>query len=208
MGGGSGKKTFDVLGLTGHLHHGGRWRTEQAWPLARTRFTPYYLHGDGALSPDSPTTTSSATTYRYDPSDPVPTLGGCISVGFEFMPPGGFDQRGRAGAFGMQDSLPLAARPDVLVFTTPPLEQDVEVTGPITVKLWISSSARDTDFTTKLIDEYPPSADYPDGYALNLTDSILRARYRNSWTTQELLIPGEMYPVTITLYPTSNLFVG
>ena len=123
------------------------------------------------------------------------------------MPPGGVDQRAQAGAFGMQDSLPLASRADVLVFSTPPLEQDLEITGPISVKLWISSSARDTDFTTKLIDVYPPSADYPDGYALNLTDSIIRARYRNSWTSPELLMPGEVYPLTIVLYPTSNLFV-
>src|SRR5207245_1990978 len=83
---------------------------------------------------------------------------GCISVGFEFMPPGGFDQRTRTGAFGQKDSLPLAARQDVLVFATPPLERDLEVTGPITVTLWASSSARDTDFTAKLIDVCPPSA--------------------------------------------------
>lgn len=207
MGGGSGKKTFDVLGLSGRLHHGGRWRAEQEWPLARARYTPYYLHANGLLLPDAPTAPSSSTTYRFDPQDPVPTIGGCISVGFEFMPPGGFDQRTRIGAFGMKEALPLAARPDVLVFTTPPLERDVEVTGPITVTLWASSSARDTDFTAKLIDVYPPSVDYPDGYALNLTDSIIRARYRNSWTTPELLTPGEIYPFTITLYPTSNLFV-
>ncbi|TMA57964.1 MAG: CocE/NonD family hydrolase, partial [Deltaproteobacteria bacterium] len=146
-------------------------------------------------------------TYRFDPRDPVPTVGGCISVGFEFMPPGGFDQRTRTGAFGMKDSLPLAARQDVLVFATPPLERDLEVTGPLTVTLWASSSARDTDFTAKLIDVYPPSADYPEGYALNLSDSIIRARYRNSWTTPALLTPGEIYPFTLTLYPTSNLFV-
>jgi putative CocE/NonD family hydrolase len=207
MGGGSGKKTFDVLGLAGRLDHGGRWRTEREWPLARSRNTPYYLHAGGTLSPEKPMTRSSATTYRFDPRDPVPTLGGCISVGFEFMPPGGFDQRSRANMFGMRDSLPLAARQDVLVFTTAPLVRDLEVTGPVTITLWISSSALDTDFTAKLIDVYPPSADYPDGYALNLTDSIIRARYRDSWSKPELLTPGEISPVTFTLYPTSNLFV-
>ena len=123
------------------------------------------------------------------------------------MPPGGFDQRTRAGAFGMKEALPLAARQDVVTFVTSPLERDVEVTGPITVMLWASSSALDTDFTAKLIDVYPPSPDYPDGYALNLTDSILRARYRNSWTQPELLTPGEIYQFTLTLYPTSNLFM-
>src|SRR5438093_5907142 len=207
MGGGSGKKTFDVLGLAGRLHHGGRWRAEHEWPLARARSTPYYLHENGALSPQMPRTPFSCTTYRFDPRDPVPTGGGCISVGFEVMPPGGFDHRTRTGAFGMKDSLPLAARQDVLVFATPPLERDLEVTGPLTVTLWASSSARDTDFTAKLIDVCPPSADYPEGYALNLSDSIIRARYRNSWTTPALLTPGEVSPFTLTLYPTSNLFV-
>ena len=207
MGGGSGKKTYDVLGLAGRLHHGGRWRAEREWPLARARNTPYYFHADGTLSPEPPRVRESSRTYRFDPRDPVPTLGGCISVGFEFMPPGGFDQRTRAGAFGMRDTLPLAARHDVLTFMTPPLEHDVEVTGPITVVLWASSSALDTDFTAKLIDVYPLGADYPDGYALNLTDSIMRARYRNSWTKPELLTPGEIYQFTITLYPTGNVFV-
>jgi putative CocE/NonD family hydrolase len=207
MGGGSGKKTFEVLSLSGRIHHGGGWRTENEWPLARTQYTPYYLHKDGLLSPGAPAAASSSTTYCFDPRDPVPTVGGCISVGFEFMPPGGFDQHAPAGVLGTKDSLPLAARQDVLVFSTPPLDSDTEVTGPITVKLWASSSALDTDFTAKLIDVYPPSVEYPDGYALNLTDSIIRARYRNSWTTPELLAPGEVYPFTITFYPTSNLFM-
>jgi uncharacterized protein len=207
MGGGSGKKTYDVLGLAGRLHHGGCWREEHEWPLARANNRPYYLQADGTLAPEKPRARESSTTYRFDPRDPVPTLGGCISVGFEFMPPGGFDQRTRAGAFGVREALPLSARQDVLTFTTAPLERDVEVTGPLTVVLWASSSALDTDFTAKLIDVYPPSTDYPDGYALNLTDSIIRARYRNSWTEPELLRPGEIYQFTITLYPTGNLFV-
>jgi hypothetical protein len=207
MGGGSGKKTYDVLGLAGRLSHGGYWRGEQEWPLARANNTPYYLHADGTLSPEKPRMRESSTTYRFDPRDPVPTLGGCISVGFEFMPPGGFDQRTRASGFGMKDALPLAARQDVLTFVAAPLAQDVEVTGPITVTLWAASSALDTDFTAKLIDVYPPSPDYPDGYALNLTDSIIRARYRNSWTKPELLTPGNIYPFPLVLYPTSNRFM-
>jgi len=107
----------------------------------------------------------------------------------------------------MKEALPLAARQDVLTFVTSPLERDVEMTGPITIMLWASSSALDTDFTAKLIDVYPPSPDYPDGYALNLTDSIIRARYRNSWTKPELLTPGQIYQFTITFYPTSNRFM-
>jgi putative CocE/NonD family hydrolase len=93
------------------------------------------------------------------------------------------------------------------VFQTSPLLQAVEVTGPIEVHLWVATTAVDTDFTAKLIDVYPPSAWYPQGYALNLTDSIARLRYRNGRERGELVTPGEPVPVTLTLYPTSNLFV-
>ena len=100
----------------------------------------------------------------------------------------------------------LANRPDVLVFQTEPLPEDIEVTGAIEVVLWVSSSAIDTDFTAKLLDVYPPSEDYPDGYHLNLVDSILRARYRNGFERVELMQPGEVYRVRIPLPPISNLF--
>ena len=93
-----------------------------------------------------------------------------------------------------------------MVFQTEPLTEDVEVTGPISVNLWVSSSAVDTDFTAKLLDVYPPTQDYPEGYALNLTDGILRAKFRDSWEKPELLEPGRVYSVTIQLLPTSNLF--
>lgn len=217
MGGGLGSR-----GPGGRLLHGGRWREEFEWPLARTRFTPYYLHDNGGLSPDSPTQ-DTATTFRFDPTDPVPTIGGSISALNdlvplpsperavaddrlrEIVPPGGFDQRETPSTFGcMPPHLPLAARPDVLVFQTPPLDTAVEVTGPIEVRLWVTSTAVDTDFTAKLIDVYPPSASWPDGYCLNLTDSITRLRHRTS--PPRLLTPGEIVELTITLYPTSNLF--
>jgi hypothetical protein len=136
----------------------------------------------------------------------VPTIGGGISAADPIMRPGAFDQRGRPDFYGCKDTLPLNARSDVLTFQTPPLERDVEVTGPITVKLFASSSARDTDFTAKLIDVYPPTGDTPEGLAINLTDSILRARYRNGWGKPELLEPGKVYEFTFPLYPTSNLF--
>jgi hypothetical protein len=135
----------------------------------------------------------------------VPTVGGSISVGFEFMPPGGFDQRARF-ALAAGDSLPLGSRPDVLVFVSDALTEPLEVTGSATIKLWVSSTARDTDFTAKLIDLYPPSADYPDGYALNLTDSIIRMRFRDSWTNPAPMTPGEVYETSIPFYPISNLF--
>ena len=102
--------------------------------------------------------------------------------------------------------MPLASRDDVVVFQTPPLEADVEVTGPVQVNLWASSSAVDTDFTAKLVDVYPPSVDYPMGYALNICDGIIRAVYRESWERAEPLTPGRVYELAISLYPTSNVF--
>ncbi len=125
------------------------------------------------------------------------------------MRPGGFDQRAAPGFHGCRPPyLPLGSRPDVLVFQTEPLREPTEVTGPIEVVLWVATSAVDTDFTAKLIDVYPPSLWYPQGYALNLTDSIARLRYRNGRERGELVKAGEPMPVTLTLYPTSNLFMS
>jgi putative CocE/NonD family hydrolase len=122
------------------------------------------------------------------------------------MRAGAFDQRGRAEFFGCRDTLPLSARADVLTFQTAPLERALEVTGPVRVTLYAASSARDTDWTAKLIDVHPPSGDYPEGLAINLTDSIIRARYREGWEQPRLLEPGQVYPFTFELYPTSNVF--
>jgi hypothetical protein len=123
------------------------------------------------------------------------------------MRPGAFDQRGRPDFYGCRDALPLNARSDVLTFQTEPLAQAMEVTGPITVQLHVSSSAPDTDFTAKLIDVYPPNPDYPLGFDLNIGDSITRMRYRNSLEKAELMKPGEACKVAIHIYPTSNVFV-
>lgn len=203
MGGGNGKKNRE-----GRLNHGGRWRYENEWPLARTRFTPYYLHADGSLTPSLPEKDAPPSSYTFDPRDPVPTIGGNMQNPQVpgIIEGGGFDQRGRKHLFACKDTLPLAARSDVLVFMTPPLEEEVEIVGPLVVKLWASSSAVDTDFTAKLIDLYPPSKDYPDGFALNLADSIVRARYRNSREKAELMTPGEIYEFTIEPQPVANLF--
>ncbi len=221
MGGGDGHRTAE-----GRLYHGGRWRDEQVWPLARTRFTPFYL-APGHLGPSRPEAAASASSFRFDPLDPVPTVGGCISSLSDFYPvPGEItervpiearwgsivttgpqDQRTRPDTFGARPPYrPLAARPDVLVFETAPLAEPVEVTGPLTAVLWVASTARDTDITVKLIDVYPPNPDYPHGYHLLLTDSILRLRYRNGDGRAELLEPGQVYRVEIPMYPTSNLF--
>lgn len=199
MGGGSGRKVPD----SGRLDVGGRWRFEQEWPLRRTEVTPYYLHPGGGLSPQTPPADAGPSRYAFDPNDPVPTIGGNISVGYDIMPGGGFDQRGGPHVYGATHTLPLSVRKDVLVFSTPPLQKDIEVTGSVVVKLWAASTAPDTDFTAKLIHVYPPNGDYPDGYELNIADSIIRARYRDSWETPELMEPGKAYQFTITLYPTS-----
>ena len=202
MGGGSGRKNSDL-----RLEHGGQWRTEDEWPLARALNTPFYLH-PGGLSACPPEGSHPPTKYLFNPDHPVPTVGGNISSGLPVMAAGGFDQRESEEFFGSKKPyLPLASRPDVLVFQTAPLLEDVEVTGPVSVHLWISSSAVDTDFTAKLIDVHPPSADYPEGYGLNLTDGILRVKFRNSWERTELMEPGEVYQVKLELLPFSNLFV-
>lgn len=125
----------------------------------------------------------------------------------DIMAPGGYNQVEVTQFWGCTPPyLPLGSRPDVLVFQTRPLARDMEVTGPVDVRLWVASSAPDTDFTAKLIDVYPPSRWYPSGYALNITDSILRLRYRGGGDTAKAYTPGEVVEITITLYPTSNLF--
>ena len=201
MGGGSEAKAAE-----GRHLHGGVWRDEKEWPLARARFTPYYLHSGGTLSPRKPAEPDSSTGYDFDPRHPVPTIGGNISSAAAILLQGAWDQKCGEHVWNCQDALPLSARRDVLVFETPPLERNVEVTGPIDVKLWASSSALDTDFTAKLIDVHPPSPDFPGGIDMNLEDGILRARFRNSLEKAALMKPGQVYEFTIQLYPTSNLF--
>ena len=100
----------------------------------------------------------------------------------------------------------LGSRPDVLVFTSAPLAADLELTGPIEAHLFIASDCPDTDFTVKLIDLYPPNEDYPDGFAMNLTDGILCRRYRDSWEHPQLMQPGATYATTVDAFPTSNSF--
>jgi len=188
MGGGSGRRNRD-----GRLDHGGRWRSAVKWPLPQTRWTSLYLHADRSLA-TAPATGSGALDYAFDPRDPAPTVGGAISSGEPVMHAGAFDQSA------------AALRSDVLGFATPPLDHELEVTGPITVRLWVASDAPDTDFTAKLIDVYPPSADFPHGFAMNLTEGLLRVRYRDSWERPAPMVPGEVYAITIELYPIAKLF--
>jgi predicted acyl esterase len=198
----------------GRLFHGGYWRTEENWPLSDTQFANYYFHGDGTLRKEMPGPNEQPTTYTYDPRHPVPTIGGSMAASEPLYVGGAFDQREREykgdpqkGFYGSRPPyLPLKARHDVVVFQTEPLKEDIEVTGPITVKLHASSNAPDTDFTAKLIDVYPPSKDFPSGFEMNLTDGIIRARYRNSPESQELMMPGEIYLFTIEPFGTANVF--
>ncbi len=175
-----------------------KWRTEQDWPLQRAKPTRYFLHsagkanslsGDGSIS----TMTSKqevADSFTYDPANPVPTTGGPLCCDGEHLAPGPRDQR------------PVEARPDVLVYTTPALEQDTEVTGPVTLELYAKSSAVDTDFTAKLVDVGP------DGFAQNLTEGILRARYRESTKgPAKPIVPGKVYDYKIDMWATSNVFL-
>jgi putative CocE/NonD family hydrolase len=202
MGGGSGRRNQQ-----GRMEHGGHWRAEKDWPIPDVRNTKYYLDGGGRLSPELPAVGAAPVSYDFDPEHPVPSIGGTITSGEPVMRGGAYDQREGPRFFGSREPyMPLAARPDVLVFETEPLASDVEVTGPIVAKLWISSDRPDTDFTIKLIDVYPPNEDYPDGFAMNVTDGIMRVRYRKSWEKPELLQPGEVAQVAVEAFPTANLF--
>ena len=216
MGGGDAHKTPE-----GRIFVGGHWREEKEWPLARTATTAYYLHANGVLSTQKPES-EVPNSYEFDPRHPVPTLGGNISShnappshhnsierpqdSENLMEQGAYDQRCRVEVWTCDDTRPLSTRNDVLVFQTEPLKEDIEVTGRLIVKLWAASNAADTDFTAKLIDVYPPNHDFPAGVDLNVGDSIVRGRYRNSIEHAEVMKPGEVYPFTIEMYPTSLVF--
>ena len=200
----------------GRMVHGGYWKTAATWPLPETKFTSYYLHGHGTLSTSMPAADAQPTTYIFDPRNPVPTIGGSFSPS-NIAPSGAYNQRekefkpdaqGEAkGVFGARPPyLPLRARPDVVVFQTGPLGEDTEIAGPIIVKLFAASTAPDTDFTAKLVDVYPSSKDYPTGFEMNLTDGIIRARYRNSPEKPELMTSGQVYQFEIEPSPTANVF--
>lgn len=185
--------TIFVMGIN-------QWRQENEWPLARTQFTPYYFHsqgtadsGTGSLSPSQPGQ-EPADHYRYDPANPVWTVGGnhsiCWGEAYHVIQPGPFDQR------------KVEERNDVLAYTSKPLAANVEVTGPITVSLHASSSTPDTDFVARLVDVYP------DGRAINITEGILRGRFRESvHQPPKLMQPGSVYEFRIELQPTSMVFL-
>ncbi len=203
MGGGSGRRN-----AAGRLDHGGAWITASDWPLPRTDSTPWYLHAGGTLAVQRPARDAAALSYVYDPRNPVPSIGGTITSGEPVMIGGAFDQVEGPRFFGSKPPFrPLRERADVLAFESAPLTRPLAIVGPILVELWIASDAPDTDFTAKLIDVHPPSADYPHGFAMNITDGILRCRYRESWEEPRALEPGRPTRITIACFPTANLFM-
>lgn len=172
------------------------WRYEHEYPLARTRYAPLYLdsagnangsQGDGRLAWDKPASDSPPDRYRYDPGNPVPSLGGANCCGIA-TPSGARDQR------------PIEGRADVLIYTTAILEEPVEIVGPVKLILHASSSAVDTDFVAKLVDVYP------DGRSINIAEGILRARHRDGLERQVLMDPGEAYELEVDMIGTANLF--
>lgn len=200
MGGGKGIETGNRV-----IFHGGEWKTSDVWPPAETQPMPFYLYPDGHLSLKPLLSGDFHTTYNFDPSDPVPTIGGNLSA--IPLPAGGFDQKGDKIFIFAKNTLPLSSRSDILCFMTEPLTKDITVVGPIAMKLWVSTDGMDTDFTAKLIDVFPPSLNYPHGAALNISDSILRLRFRNGFEKEEIAVPGEVYKINFELYPTANRFV-
>jgi hypothetical protein len=165
-----------------------RWLEDREWPPAHSRERKLYLSTGGALA-GKPPSHATPDRYVYDPRDPVPTRGGPVCCNPRVFPWGPMDQR------------PVEQRPDVLVYTTAPLKRDTTAAGPVKAILWVSTSSTDTDFTAKLVDVSP------DGYARNLTDGILRLRYRNALDKPELANPGQLYQVTVDAGVTGNVFL-
>ncbi|MEM6335037.1 MAG: CocE/NonD family hydrolase [Bacteroidota bacterium] len=173
------------------------WKSSDTWPPAGVELVTYYLdsdgnanslYGDGRLTRDVPASDTPSDAFTYDPMNPVPSLGGNVCCTGGAVDGGAFDQR------------PVEARNDVLVYTTEPFMEGVEVTGTIDITLFVSSDAKDTDFTVKLIDVYP------DGRAFNLDETIQRARYREGYDRSVMMEDGEVYELTLSPLSTSNYF--
>lgn len=159
------------------------WKTTDFWPVPSTP-TPYYLLSGGGLATAAPSVSSSSSRYLYDPANPVPTVGGNNLT----IPAGSFDQRS------------VENRPDVLVFSTPILTQPLAIAGRVTARLFIASSAVDTDFTVKLTDVYP------DGRSMLMLDGIARTRFRQGFDKEVLMRPGEVVEVEVDLWSTAQVF--
>jgi uncharacterized protein len=165
-----------------------RWQESSVWPPANVKITPLYLAGKATLDRKKPRA-AKPDEFAYDPRNPMPTRGGAVCCNFRVFRPGPLDQR------------EVERRTDVLVYTGEELKKDLEVTGTVRVLLYVSTSAPDTDFTAKLVNVFP------DGSAINVTDGLLRLRYRNGVDKPELAKPGEIYQATIDAGVTSTLFL-
>ncbi|HYI92769.1 MAG TPA: CocE/NonD family hydrolase [Bryobacteraceae bacterium] len=163
-----------------------KWHYAQDWPLPGTKFTPYYLGGDRALSA-SKTSGSGTDKYVYDPNNPVPTLGGNNCCGTPTVA-------------GPRDQRPIESRKDVLVYTSDALAAPLAIAGPVKMKLFAATDGRDTDWMVKLVDVYP------DGFAMNIAEGILRARFRNGLDNMELLGPNRVYEFEVDMAGTANVF--
>jgi len=169
-----------------------RWRDEDQWPLARAREQRWYLHrGDGETLSPRPPDDEPPDSYRYDPANPAPTLGGPTSLPARLM-------RSNSGPL---DQRPLESRADVLVYSSAPLERALEVTGPLSFVLWAATSAVDTDFVAKLCDVAP------DGFSRILAEGVLRARYRQGFDEPRAIAADAVYRYEIDLVATSNVFL-
>ena len=204
MGGGSGCQNPE-----GRLQHGGDWEAAEQWPPRQAQKVIWYLHANGELGANLPEEAFAQFTYNYDPANPVPTIGGAVTSGEPVMRPGGFDQReDESLCLCQQPGRALSDRDDVISFSSPPLDSGMDVSGSIKARLWVSSDCPDTDFAVKLIDVYPPSDDYPQGFALNISQGILRMRYREGWERETFMRPDEIYHVDIELFDVSNYFAA
>ena len=223
MGGGSGRRNED-----GCIEHGGAWREEATWPLERAVVTPFYLQPDGRLDRGEPPVDGDSSTFRYDPERPLPTVSANTSSLNQILPApervalpspitlmrvmviqGGADQRVREDTLRLDEFTgPLEDRDDVLAFETEPLSADLESTGPIEATIYLESDVPDTDLFVMVQDVYPPSDDWPDGFRLNVTDGLMRVRYRRGFDSGVLLKEEDVAEVRFQLYPTSNRFVA
>ncbi len=203
MGGGSGRRTE-----AGHLDHGGGWSAFTDWPPPGVDFRPYHLHRGGRLALAAPDADAAPSSWLSDPAHPVPTVGGAFSSLEPVATAGAFDQVERPDFLGCRAPyLPLAARSDVLVFQTPALEREVTVIGPITAELFVAVDAPDADITAKLVDVHPATPDDPRGFAMLLTDGIVRLRYAEDHAHPRLRVPGAVTRIRVMLMPTANRFL-
>jgi putative CocE/NonD family hydrolase len=201
MGGGSGLRD-----PAGRLEHGGYWCEGTAWPLPGLSPKRLYLDGTGLRKEIG---SEGVCECLCDPFNPVPTIGGATASGAPVMVAGAFDQREAEGVFGSKPPYrPLTQRNDVRVFESAALDEPIEMIGNFSAILYVSSSASDGDVMLKLIDVYPPSEAWPNGFAMNLSHGVLRLRFRDSVTQPTPVEPGRVYRVVIEGFPIANRFAA